>query len=60
MKKLLSILSVVVLLTSCSTSYQTTNYNTERVYSFKRNGVRYKVVDTYIRVVTTDTLPKKR
>ena len=60
MKKLITLLSVVVLLISCSTSYQTTSYNLEKSYTFKRGGVRYKVTDTHTRKVETDTLNKKR
>lgn len=56
MKKVITFLSVVVLLTSCSTSYQTTSYNSEKSYTFKRGGVRYKITDTYTRVVVKDTI----
>jgi hypothetical protein len=58
MKKVITLLSVVVLLTSCSTPYQTTNY--EKTYTFKRGGVRYKITDTYTRKVETDTLTIKK
>jgi outer membrane biogenesis lipoprotein LolB len=60
MKKVITLLSVVVLLTSCSTQYQTTNYNSEKSYTFKRGGVRYKITDTYTRKVETDTLTIKK
>ena len=60
MKKVITPLSVVVLLTSCSTQYQTTSYNSEKSYTFKRGGVRYKITDTYTRKVETDTLTIKK
>jgi hypothetical protein len=60
MKKLFSLTIIAIsLLTSCSTSYQTTSYTGQKVYSFKKNGIQYKVVDTYTRQIITDTLIKK-
>lgn len=60
MKKVITLLSVVVLLTSCSTQYMTSGYNSQKSYTFKRGGVRYIVTDTYTRKVETDTLTIKK
>jgi hypothetical protein len=59
MKKLLILIIIAISVTSCSSSYMTTSYNTQKSYTFKRGGVRYKIVDTYTRVIVTDTITKK-
>ena len=59
MKKLIVLIVIAISVASCSSSYMTTSYNSQKTFSFKRGGVRYKVVDTYTRVVLTDTITKK-
>ena len=51
-------LILIGIFTSCTTCYQTNGYNSEKTYTFVKKGIRYKITDTYTRVVVKDTIKK--
>lgn len=57
--KTLLLLIVIGTLASCSTSYRIQNYTAKKVFSYRKGGVRYVIVDTYTREVKADTIKLK-